>query len=159
MQRLCPAAIRCHPAQLAVELCPVPFGKLRAPRAAGSLLGKLLHSAPTTTTTPAQQRTNSQLGTVKARSTLSPQVDTLAQRERSWGSTEGSLTWATDSRPSGPQPCYPAQLLCHAKRGDISCGRGYNRAKGRAGGEQANRLWRLEAGSAGERVPMGAGFR
>ena len=95
-------------------------------------------NSPPTTTAPAQQRTNSHLGTVKARSTLSPQVDTLAQRERLRGKYRGKPDLGHRQLPSGPcSPAVPGSTAVSVQSGVTSAVAevtiGQREGQGRAG--------------------------
>ena len=95
-------------------------------------------NSPPTTTAPAQQRTNSHLGTVKARSTLSPQVDTLAQRERLRGKYRGEPDLGHRQLPSGPcSPAVPGSTAVSVQSGVTSAVEevtiGQREGQGRAG--------------------------
>ena len=96
-----------------------PLESCELPGSSFGALAAFSITSPPPTTTPAQQRTKSPRGTVKAQSTHNPQVDTLVQRERlRGGGTKGSLTWDTDSCPLARAALlYPAQLLCQCKAG------------------------------------------
>ena len=164
---------RYDPAWLALVLCPVSLGKLRAPQGQDQNSGSILHPCPLQNrelTFHWALRSLSQHSIPRwihwlrgwnwprgraADSWLGEAGGRRAQRE-AWLRIQPAALWTL-------QPCC-AQLSCcvSAKQGDISCGRGYCQAKGRAGESRLSVLpgcMRLQAGSAGERVPCAGWVR